>query len=156
MGGLLEGVWLLSLAGMGSLLHALRSVHDRNQATAKRPFRDLLQECTADLNWHILRDAPKADFLAQQSLRKSTDTHIIIVCLFQCKMPRPLLTHIQRTWVHNPRKQTRPSLADIANYNIWNKINSSLAFVTLSACDTFLTSWLILKKIRIQKARQVL
>lgn len=116
----------------------------------------LLQECTADLHGNIIVDAPKADFLAQQNLKQSTDIHIIIVCHFQCKISRLLLTHIQHTWVHNPSKQPWPPHGDIADYNIWNKINSPLAFVTLSTCDTFLTSWLILKKIRIEKERQVL
>lgn len=116
----------------------------------------LLQQCTADLNWNTLVDAPKAGFLAQQSLKMSTDIHIIIMCHFQCKISRLLLTHVQRTQVHNSSKQTRPSHTGTADYNIWNTINSPPAFVTLSTCDTFLTSWLFLKNIRLEKARQVL
>lgn len=76
----------------------------------------LLQECGADPNWNILVDALKAGFPAQQSLKKSTDIHIIIMYHFACKIHRLLLcitfsipgftTLANKTW---------PSHADIAD-----------------------------------------
>lgn len=81
-----------------------------------------LEECTAPPNWNIIIDAPKADFLTQQGLKKSTYIHIIIMCHFQCKISWLLLTNIQHTWCHSPSKQTWPSHTHIADYNICNKI----------------------------------
>lgn len=153
MGYLLEDISWVSLAGKGSVLDALRSVCDGSWATAKRTVRRFASgvHCWSRLKRHYR--CTDGWLLAQQDLKKSTDIHIIIKCRFQCKISRLLLTHVQHTWGHNPSKQSWPSHADIAYYNIRKKINNPLAFATLSTCATFWTSRLILKKNENRKSK---